>query len=186
MIARLTGSPIFDTTTLIVDVHGVGYEVLATAATIAWATGQELVTMSIYTHVTENSLDLFGFKDDSEKQLFLLLIGVSGVGPKTALGIINMGYTETISALQQANIAFFAKAPRVGKKLAQKIIIELGNKVGSLAELDLKPLNSKQTDIVAALISLGYDEMTAQQAVKELDIDTLTIQEAIKAVMKKI
>lgn len=186
MIARLTGTPSIASTTVIVDVQGVGYQVFTTQETQTWALDKSSITLSIYTHVTENSLELFGFKDEAEKQLFLLLLTVSGVGPKTALGVINLGYRETLSALQQANLAFFAKVPRVGKKLAQKIIIELGSKVGSTTELDLKPLDTKQQDIVAALTSLGYDELSAQQAIKQINLENLTVQEAIKQVMKQL
>lgn len=185
MIARLTGTPIISGNTLIIDVHDVGYAVFVTAETLTWASIQSTITISIYTHVTETSLDLFGFKDEAEKQLFLLLIGVSGVGPKTALGILNMGQTKAIHALQQADISFFSKAPRVGKKLAQKIIIELGNKVGGIAELNLKPLSSKETDIVEALMALGYDEHVAQKSIEQFDLETLSVQEVIKLVMKK-
>lgn len=187
MIARLTGIPSLSSETTIIDVGGVGYEVFTTLETTSWLNSADSqVTIFIYTHVTESSLELYGFRDQNEKKVFMMLLSVPGVGPKTALGILNMGQSKVIDSLQQADIVFFSKAPRVGKKLAQKIIIELGSKVGSLTELDLKPLNSKQSDIISALISLGYDEQSALQAIRKLPINNLSIPEAIKSAMRNL
>lgn len=187
MIARLTGVPDVSSDTLIVDVQGVGYAVLTTNSTHSWCFGQPLVSLFIYTHVTETNLELFGFRSMAEKQLFLLLISVSGVGPKTALGIINNGTEETVSSIQQANISFFTRAPRVGKKLAQKIIIELSSKLGGITELDLTPLSTEDQQIIEALMALGFDEQLARTELRLIErAPATTIQTTIKELIRKL
>lgn len=185
MIAQLTGKPIVQNNQLIIDVAGVGYGVLVSAQTLAKVQGQALVTLSIYTHVKEDVLELFGFLNPADKKLFELLLSVNGVGPKTALSISQFGATAITEAVQQANVSFFTKIPRVGKKVAQKIIIELKSKLGSLKELELGGITDpKQKEVIEALLALGFDEQEAYHKLEKLDI-TQPIQTVIKQALKQ-
>lgn len=186
MIAQLTGKPIIQSNALIMDVGGVGYSVHTTPQTLAKLNGQTQVTLSIYTHVREDALELFGFLDTNDKKLFQLLLSVSGVGPKTAMAITSLGASSITTAVQQANVATFVKIPRVGRKLAQKIIIELKSKLGSLQELELGGIRDpRQQDVVDALLALGFDDQTVYRLANQLDLTQPTetlIKQALKLV----
>src|SRR3990167_8490793 len=138
MIGYLNGNVIVrDDPSLIVDVNGVGYRVLASSDVLASARVGSTLKVFTYTHVREDILELYGFLKYSDLKLFESLIGVSGVGPKTAIGIFAIGSSEQIlQAITDADTSFFSRVPRLGSKNAQKIIIELRGKVGG-GELNL-------------------------------------------------
>lgn len=190
MIALLQGQPIIQGQKLIILVNGVGYDVAVGTrllATIASQLnqGQNQVTVQIYTHVREDALELFGFETAQDKELFELLLNVSGVGPKTALAIMDVGASSIIKAVQAADVKTFSSAPRVGTKLAQKIIIELKPKLGSLNELYLGPTKPQEQDVLDALLALGYSEQQAHQTLQQLEItDTSETAALIKKAIK--
>lgn len=186
MIGYLRGIPKLDGTHLLVDVHGVGYLVYVGTSCLSAASQMEEIELYIHTHVREQSLELFGFQTAAARDLFLLLIDVSGVGPKTALAIADTGSDKIVEAVQNANVSFFTKVPRVGKKLAQKIIIELKSKLGSLKELNIATLSPELQIVVDAVTALGFSEEDAQQAVQELDLAELDTAAAVKAVLKQL
>ena len=186
MISYLLGTPVAHGEDLTVVVNGVGYAVHVDSATAVSALNQTQVALFIYTHVREDRIELYGFQSLEAKKLFLLLLDVSGVGPSTALSITSHGPEALVDAVQQADLKFFGSIPRVGKKLAQKIIIDLKSKLGSLKELDLKPLDSKQADVVAALTSLGFGETEAGELVRSLELDKMTVEQAIKEAMRRL
>lgn len=144
------------------------------------------VELFIYTHVREDILELYGFNSTEEKRLFLLLLDVSGVGPRTALAITERSPQEIISAVQQADSKFFSSIPRVGKKVAQKIIIDLKSKLGSLKELDLGPTTSQEQEIVTALASLGFAEEDVLDQLRTEDFSAVTLEESIKRIIQKL
>ena len=148
MIGYLKGTASFSGSELIVIVNGVGYQVHVGRPALSAITTSEEIEHHIHTHVREDALELYGFKTSEEKRLFLLLLNVSGVGPRTALAITERDPQSIISAVQQANSSFFSSIPRVGKKVAQKIIIDLKSKLGSLKDLDLSPLSTKESEII--------------------------------------
>jgi Holliday junction DNA helicase RuvA len=113
-------------------------------------------------------------------------LGVSGCGPKTALAMASSGAQELITAIQQANVSYFTTFPRVGKKLAQKLIIELKNKLGGVKDLDLTPKSAAYADAFAALQVLGFADQQIQVALSELDVDAATTSETVKAVLKRL
>lgn len=185
MIGYLAGKPEVLSDTVLVHTGAVAYEVWVGQRLLQVLTTRDQVELYIYTHVREDALSLFGFLSLQERSLFTELLAISGVGPKTALAIVDHGVSELVTAVQQADIKFFSKVPRVGKKSAQKIIIELKSKLGGLTELDLTPLSSFESDVVAALESLGFSSEDAQETVKRLDFtESTTVQQALQQAMK--
>ena len=139
MIGFLRGEVFFkEGSSIILDVKGVGYKVLGSRDVLSKATKGSSLELFIYTHVREDNISLFGFLEALDLKLFESLIGVSGIGPKTAMNIFSQGErSEIIAAIATADTSFFKSIPRLGQKNAQKIIIELKNKYGATAELDL-------------------------------------------------
>lgn len=186
MIAYLIGKPLVHSEELIILTGGVGYDVKVTNQVLSQATNKEEVSLYIYTHVKEDALVLFGFSSLNEKSLFKLLISVSGVGPATAMNILNKGANKIITAIQSADVAFFTSVKRVGKKSGQKIIIDLKSKLGGVKDLDLTPLNQMQSDIVEALTSLGFAEDSANQVIKDLNLKDMPLAKAVKMAIKEL
>ncbi len=184
MIALLTGQPQRLADRLILLVNGVGYAVFVGPHLLAEAITQDVLTLYIHTYVKEDRLELYGLKTPAELQLFEQVLSVSGVGPKMASALIDAGASQLIEAIQQADLSFFTAVPRVGKKLGQKIIIELKSKLGGLRELDLGPISSKQADVVATLQALGFGDQAIHAAVRQLDIENMTLEAAVKAGIK--
>lgn len=180
MIRLLTGQPEpVATDALAIIVQGVGYEVFVGPRTRQQLMVQPTVTVHIYTHVREDQLHLFGFLSGSDREMFIRLLSVSGVGPKSAMMIIDNGVGAVVKAIQTSDIAFFQSVPRLGKKTAQKIIVELQSKVGTVEELNLSPENTMQQDLRAALLNMGYNESRVDQLVREVD-PTFDIAQAVK------
>lgn len=186
MIGRLTGTiSETDLNPLIIDVAGVGYLVHVTEKFANSVQVGKKYTLSIHTHVREESLDLYGFKDVPELVLFNLLLTVSGIGPKTALLVIDRGALATQHAVATGDVDFFTSIPRLGKKNAQKIIIELKSKLGSTQDLDLNAQSDGETkQIIDALVSMGYHRQNIIDALAKIQDDGKTIEQKIKHVIK--
>lgn len=155
---------------VILDVGGVGYLVAVPLSTFA-ALGDlhTEVTLLIYTHVREDALALYGFLSAREKHLFELLLGASGVGPTLALKILSgMNVDELIPAIRGGDLARLTKIPGVGRKTAERMVVELKDKLESVAvEADKVAPSSPagiEADVKSALLNLGYDERTAEAA----------------------
>ena len=188
MIAYLKGIPTISGQILIIDVNGVGYGVKVTPHLLNSFGLQKNtpVELYIYTHVKEEKLELYGFESPKEKDMFELVLGVSGVGPSIALNLVTAGPHQLIEAVQNAQVSFFSAVPRVGKKLAQKIIIDLKSKLGSLRELELGGVTDpKQKEVVEALLALGFEEQKVYQSLHQLDLDK-DISQVVKDAIKKI
>lgn len=186
MIAYLHGTPRIVDSELVIVTNGVGYGVAVTNATISHASQVADLELFIYTHVKEDQLDLYGFRTQEEKKLFIMLIAISGVGPKTALAITEKGSPGIVTAVQAADIKFFTQVPRVGKKLAQKIIIDLTPKLGSIKELQLTPLVGIQAELSDALVSLGFNESDIDELVRNPEFENMTVQQALTASLKQL
>ena len=157
---------------VLVDVGGVGYVVAVSLSTYA-ALGElhTEVTLLIHTHVREDALALYGFISAREKQLFEMLISASGVGPSLALKILSgMSVEELVPAIRGNDLARLTKIPGVGRKTAERIIVELRDKLAAMEipEDSRKPVATSGTsgDVVSALLNLGYDQHAAEQAVE--------------------
>ena len=165
---------------LIVDVNGVGYLVSATPSVQRLGDGE--VTIEIHTVVREDALALFGFATAEERELFELLLGVSGVGPKVALAIVS-GSTpvELRRAIARDDVKRFQAIPGVGLKTAQRVVLELKEKLAPVADV-----TAASEEIVArdALVELGWSLLDAERALADLD-PGLTIEEQVRAVLRR-
>jgi holliday junction DNA helicase RuvA len=158
---------------VILDVGGVGY--LAAVPLSTFAALGELhaeVTLLIHTHVREDALTLYGFLSAREKHVFELLLGASGVGPSLSLKILSgMNVEELVPAIRGGDIGRLTKIPGVGRKTAERIVLELKDKLDAVAIATDKPAPASpagvEVDVKSALINLGYDERTAENAVAE-------------------
>lgn len=190
MIAFLEGTLLLrDDPYIIVNVSGVGYRVVASQAVLSkLGNVGEKITMYIHTHVREDALDLYGFSEQADLKLFEQLIGVSGVGPKTALGIFAVGTrAEIVQAVITGNVLFFTGVPRLGKKNAQKIIIELKGKFGSIQDLDLSESDLvSHNEVVDALLTFGFSKAEIQKALQGLQLDGLSLSEKVKQALKAL
>jgi holliday junction DNA helicase RuvA len=181
MIAHLSGTLLVkQTNTVIVDVGGVGYEV-----TIPLSPFYDLedtdapVALRIYTHVREDTLQLYGFKTARERELFLRLISVSGIGPKLGITMLSgMSADEIIASIRSNNLARLTSIPGVGKKTAERLVIELRDKISALSSPALEEEFATRTgagapasedamrdDALSALVNLGYQKAPAEKAV---------------------
>ena len=173
MIAMLSGTILEKTTTeVVLDVHGVGYGLNVTAEDHGRLASGQAAKVYIYEHIREQSHDLFGFLGRDTKNLFEQLLGVNGVGPKMALNILSVGTSSQVKvAIAGGDVKFIQQASGVGKKVAERVVVELKDKVG-LVGIDLEAtglLHGEglllQDEAVEALVALGY---TAQDAAKAL------------------
>ncbi len=186
MIGRLTG--IIDAaayTPLIIDVGGVGYSVNVPQRCLATIQIGKKHTLFIHSHIREEAFDLYGFTTPEELTLFELLLTVSGVGPKTALLVIDRGVKEIEQAVRTSDVDFFIEIPRLGTKNAQKIIIELKSKLGSSKMLDLAGDTTSETKQAAeALASMGFDKHEIREVLKKLESTDVTVEQKIRHALK--
>jgi holliday junction DNA helicase RuvA len=181
MIARLRGRPVARTADgLVLDVNGVGYLVQATPS--AAANGGDEITVETYLHVREDALQLYGFADVAERELFVQLLGVNGVGPKVALAIVSGSRPgELRKAIVREDVARFQAIPGIGKKTAERIVLELKEKiVVDVAEA------APGGDLTArdALVELGYSLVDAERALAEVD-DSLPVEEQVRHALRR-
>ena len=187
MIGHLTGEVFYkESNSIILDVKGVGYKVLAASDVLAKAHKGSPLELFIYTHVREDNISLFGFLEAQDLKLFENLIGVSGIGPKTAMNIFSIGNKDQIiSAIVKADTSFFKAVPRLGQKNAQKIIIELKSKFGSVADLDLSGDDlSGNEEAVIALKGFGFTTKEIHDAIKSVKKEGQKVEETIRLALK--
>ena len=200
MIARLSGKLIEKSVDgIVIDVGGVGYEVhLPLSSFYSLPEEENIINLMIYTHVKEDALKLFGFITSKEKELFKKLIGVSGVGPKLALNILSgIEANELAIAIANGDIPKMNSIPGVGKKTAERLILELKDKI------KLEIVTGEETrvfdaedifeDVLSALLNLGYKKINIEQGLailkreqseKAWGFETL-LKDALKVLMKK-
>lgn len=185
MIARLQGSIILkEVSSLIVDVQGVGYRVFVPAQVVSDVAEKEQVTLYTYTLVREDALELYGFTDYKDLKLFEMLLSVSGIGCRIALGIFGNGTRDDIAnAILTANTAFFSGIPRLGTKNAQKIIIELKGKLGESGGISLGDISGGE-EVIEALKTFGYSGKEAQDALKAVASKADGASERIRLALK--
>lgn len=182
MIGYLKGELInFRENKLILDCNGVGY--LVNVVRPENYKLREKAELFIYTQVKEDALALYGFNSNEEVLLFEKLLSVSGVGPKVGMSVFKAGMVNEIKkAISEANVAFFTAVPGIGKKGAQRIIVELKSKLGSEKELDLSE-SPMQAEALKGLMGLGFSKAEGIEALKEVD-KNLRVEEQIKLALK--
>jgi Holliday junction DNA helicase RuvA len=183
MIARLRGRVAARTANgLVVDVNGVGYLVHATPSVHRLGDGE--IVVETYTHVREDALQLFGFASAAERELFELLLGVNGVGPKVALAIVS-GSTpaELTRAIAREDTKRFEAIPGIGRKTAQRVVLELKEK---LAVAGLGNDVAAPGDMMArdALVELGWSVVDAERALADVD-ETLPVEEQVRQALRR-
>ena len=187
MIARLRGRPVGRTNEgLVLEVNGVGYLVAATPSVLRRAGAGSEVTVETYLHVREDALQLYGFSDAEERELFVHLLTVSGVGPKVALAVVSGSPPgELRKAIALGDHARFQAIPGIGKKTAERIVLELREKLGSASETGLAVVGDMPGHIVArdALVELGYTLVDAERALAEIDPE-LPPEERVKLALR--
>ena len=185
MIASLAGTVRHkDLNAIVVDVSGVGYRVLVPTDVALEATLSQPILLWTHLAVRETSLDLFGFLEKEALEMFELLITISGIGPKTALGILNVASPLTLrQAVGSSDTSYLTRVSGIGKKNAEKIVLELKDKL-VLRDGD-KPLNARsEGDALEALVSLGYSERDARDALKKVSKEVESASERVKAALK--
>lgn len=168
---------------IILMVGGVGYEVAIIPPLRSSLVPGSTLELHIYTHVKEDQLSLFGFQTEKEKRVFLMLIAISGIGPRTALNLLGQGTDPLVQAVQTADLSFFKGFKRIGTKVAQKIIIELKSKLGSVQDLDLAPSQQSQ-ELREALTQLGFSDAELNPILKDLSLTTMSLEQALKTALK--
>ncbi|OGI64168.1 Holliday junction DNA helicase RuvA [Candidatus Nomurabacteria bacterium RIFCSPLOWO2_01_FULL_41_21] len=163
---------------------GVGYKISVPPDSLSKIKEGGETMLFIHTHVREDILDLYGFLDYEELEFFELLIGVSGIGPKGALVILSVATIETLKkAISSGDLAYLTKISGIGRKTAEKILLELRDKVGEETQGSLQG----ELDALEALKSLGYSQNEARDALKKIPADTDTntkVREALKILGK--
>jgi holliday junction DNA helicase RuvA len=205
MIAHLNGTLLFkQPNTVVVDVSGVGYEVnipLSTFYELA-DTGSN-VQLRIYTHVKEDALQLFGFRTARERELFVNFISVSGIGPKIGIALLSSGMSadELIAAIKNNNLARLTLIPGVGRKTAERLIVDLRDKMTALAASEVAvdtgagleaPIPSSEDDVrsqaLSGLLNLGYQKSAAEKAIDSAlsEDGEVTVESVLRRGLRKL
>ena len=182
----------------VIDCGGVGFEINTSAYTLSQLKAGEKTKLYTYVHIREDVFEIYGFSGKSEKRCFEMLLGVSGVGPKAALSILSVNTPESlIMSIVSGNERAITAAAGVGKKIAQRVILELKDKMAKETEsvsfqdaTAFSPVavsdRSKLGDASAALAVLGYSAPEINAALKAVDTENLTLEQIIKAALKQM
>lgn len=186
MISQITGKIILKTDKfVIVETNNIGFKVFTTTELISKIKEGETARIWTYLAVRENALDLYGFVDKKGLDFFELLITISGVGPKTALNILNVATVDSLrKAISSGETAHLTKVSGLGKKMADKIVLELKGKLGSYEEINLGL--KEEIDALEALKSLGYSHKESREALQEIDKNITTTSDRVKAALKHL
>jgi holliday junction DNA helicase RuvA len=196
MIAYLSGRLVFkDPTYVIIDVGGIGYQVKISLQTYSKIKDEEQIRLLTFLHIKEDAHTLYGFKEESEKRLFLLLISINGVGANTGLMILSSLNTEEIEqAILSGDVNTIQAVKGIGLKTAQRIILELKDKIGKSAAYDsgaqlgfLKTSNIIREEALQALITLGFPKAAAEKNIAQVLKKTtgeISLEDLIKASLK--
>ena len=192
MIARLTGRVLtLDSNTLVLDVNGVGYEIEVSSFTANSFEVDNIVTLETHLIVREDAQILFGFKEASEKKLFQMLIKINGVGPRLAIGIMSgLGEDQFSLAIRDKDVKILTALPGVGKKTAERLIIELQDKMiferasGEKNRSKISP--DVLSDLEGTLLNLGYKPQEVDLAVNRIKVESADLEVLIKAALKEL
>jgi len=187
MIAKLKGKiEYLKDNYAVVDVNDVGYKVHLSAYTFGKVAGMEEVALHIYTYVREDILALYGFLVLEELEMFELLISISGIGPKAATGILSIATPKTIrTAILNEDPSILTKVSGIGKKTAERVILELKNKVADMSESE-KDEAVSDSDAIEAMMSMGYTVTEAREALKLVPKDVTDLGQRVKLALRSL
>ena len=181
---------------VVVETQGIGYQLFVSLSTFYdLPEANQGVRLHTYTHVREDLLQLFGFSTFLEKEIFQILIGVSGIGPKLALNILSgIAPAELIASLQAEDVARLTTIPGVGRKTAERLVFDLKEKIGKIAVRDEAPKEAKRKkdqvveDVVSALVNLGYRKNQAEAVVEQVwrQRPEVSLEEVLKASLRAL
>lgn len=199
MIASLTGRLAFKAPThLALDVHGVGYEVFIPLSTYYGLPNlNESTSLHIHTHVREDAIQLFGFLTSQEKEAFVLLTSVSGIGPKLGLSVLSaIPVSDLVSAIQAGDVEKLTTIPGIGTKSASRLVLELRDKVMKLhagltpaADAPRQAQDETFEDALSALVNLGYRPQDAKDALKQVkksSSESIVLKDMIRESLKEL
>jgi Holliday junction DNA helicase RuvA len=184
---------------LLVDVHGIGYEVHipVTSYYDLPQDGGEIV-LQIHTHVREDALSLFGFATQRDKEFFLKLLSISGIGPKLAIAIMSGARVEELAlAVAHGDVTKLTAIPGVGRKTAERMVLELKNQISGFllpeqrnSEAPGEPLDAVQQDVISALVNLGYPRPGAEKALSQVlraaDCDRSSFEDVLRSTLRRL
>ncbi len=169
----------------VVEVGGIGYKVFVTDDTLHSLKSNSETALWTHLAVREDAQDLYGFLEKKERDFFELLITVSGIGPKTALNILSLVSSDALaSAIRTDSVARMVKVSGIGRKTAEKIVLELKDRLGAFESAPLNESAASDSDTLEALKSLGYDLNEARDALKKVDKDVTDTGAKVKAVLR--
>jgi holliday junction DNA helicase RuvA len=187
MIAKLKGKiEYLRDNYAVVDVNNVGYKVFLSAYTFGKVAGTEQVDLFIHTYVREDTLALYGFLAAEELEMFEMLISISGIGPKASLGILSIATPKTIrTAILNEDPSILTRVSGIGKKTAERVILELKNKVADMPEHE-KVGAVSDMDAIEALVSMGYNVSEARESLKLVPKEVKDIGARVKIALKNL
>lgn len=173
---------------LIIEANGVGYKVFVAPDTLKDAKKDENISLWTHMYVRENTMDLYGFSEFSELEFFEMLINISGIGPKSALGVLALAPVDILKrAVSSGDTSYLTKVSGIGRKIAEKIVLELKEKLGNSQTDGVEdPMLKEEGDVLEALQSLGYSLREAREALKVVPNDIVGANDRIKAALKKL
>jgi len=187
MIAKIKGNVEYlRDSYVVVDVSGIGYKIFLSAYSFGKIAGQKYVDLFIHTYVREDILALYGFFTLEELEMFELLISISGIGPKAAMGILSIADPKTIqTAILNEDPSILTKVSGVGKKTAERVILELKNKIPDISAGEKREAVA-DNDAIDALLAMGYSITEAREALKLVPTDVQDVGERVKRALKSL
>ena len=191
MIGFLSGKIISSKPTkILLDVNGVGYLVNISINTFEKISDKSSVSLHIHTNVKEDSISLYGFYSEAEKEMFELLIGINGIGPKLAIGILSgIQVDELKNAIQSGDVSRMIAVPGIGRKTAERVVLELKNKVDQIVEKGVKEIPfSVKNEAVSALTTLGYNFKVAENIIRNIlsENSGISLEDLIKKALSEL
>ena len=186
MISRLTGKIVEKTSKyVVVETSGIGYKVYSTPQILLELVRGEMAEIQTHLIVRENALDLYGFLSTNELNFFELLIGISGIGPKGALGVLSVASVEMLnSAISSGDTSYLTKVSGIGKKSAEKIILELKDKIEVLEDKEQTGRLKEEAEAIEALKTLGYKHSEARDALKGVSSKIMGVSERVREALR--
>lgn len=172
---------------VVVNVSGVGYKIFAAAETLnKLPEKNQAVKLWTHQYVRENALELYGFFSFAELDMFETLIGISGIGPRGALGVLSIAPIDTLKkAIASGDTSYLTRVSGIGRKTAEKIVLELKDKMSGSSDVSAPELK-EEADALDALVSLGYSKGEAKEALRDISKDALSAEEKVRSVLKRL